>query len=311
MAQEADPSFPICDAEGCNYAAGLHLGGTASLQDLSQRLTAAREMDIGMIYCRPGCPYSQTSDVQTECASSTTENGVCQDCGGCITASANGSMVLERLHSPCEHCDDALDFIEGVKTELEAQRYEKCLGADEKEQLPARRQSTPTCAICGATKDHIPTYGICCGCIPKEQGEHIDHILNTRTPKGDGPHLRAALARLSQRAVTNLDDFASYVATIIDEGDGGLQDLEEYSIEQELYCGNVNELIHATINLIAAREKKDANSVTMERDTMVKIAGMTDAFTAAWSQYFYDTAHGAPLEKLGSSREEKLAMLSG
>eukprot|EP01050_Picozoa_sp_SAG11_P013559 SAG11_NODE_1593_length_4614_cov_13.275305_2_plen_175_part_00 len=30
---QADPSFPICDAEGCNYAAGLHLGGTSSLQN--------------------------------------------------------------------------------------------------------------------------------------------------------------------------------------------------------------------------------------------------------------------------------------
>ena len=44
----------------------------------------------------------------------------------------NESMALERLHSPCEHCDDGLDFLEGVKTELKAQRYSKCVKPDKK-----------------------------------------------------------------------------------------------------------------------------------------------------------------------------------
>eukprot|EP01050_Picozoa_sp_SAG11_P024645 SAG11_NODE_5314_length_1599_cov_1.846667_1_plen_207_part_10 len=34
---------------------------------------------------------------------------------------------------------------------------------------------------------------------------------------------------------------------------------------------------------------------------------MTDAFTAAWSQYLYDTAHGAPLEKLGRCSDGPIA----
>eukprot|EP01050_Picozoa_sp_SAG11_P030017 SAG11_NODE_8696_length_986_cov_1.551297_1_plen_296_part_10 len=71
---KADPAFPICDAEGCHYAAGLHLAGSTPLQDLSQRLTAAREMDVGKIYCRPGCPYSESTREQHEGESNVMES---------------------------------------------------------------------------------------------------------------------------------------------------------------------------------------------------------------------------------------------